>query len=210
MPNMKQLATAALIPLAGVVALGCGSPVATNRPKATSPPTMATTTTSTSPPPPTTATTAPPNDSPTSGGGPCTSGQLSATVGSGQGAAGTEIYRLVFTNVGSASCTLQGYPGVSFVGANGVQLGSPAIRRGSTTPPLTSLEPKQSVYATFTYPGSGNICGNGGTPTAGLRVYPPNQTAALFAPYTDASVCPTAAGAGSGMTIYPIGVQGEP
>ena len=99
---------------------------------------------------------------------------------------------------------------MSFVGANGVQLGTPANRGGSTTPPLTSLEPKQSVYATFTYPGSGNICGNAGTPTAGLRVYPPNQTAALFAPYTYASVCPTAAGARSGMTIYPIGVQGEP
>ena len=92
---------------------------------------------------------------------------------------------------------------------NGVQLGSPASRGGSTTPPLTSLEPRQSVYATFTYPNSGNICGNAGTPTAGLRVYPPNQTAALFAPFTYASVCSTAPGASSGLIIYPIGVQGE-
>ena len=209
MPVVKQFAGATVILVAGIVVLGCGSSVATTKPKSTSPVTTATTTTTTSPPTPTTATTAPATTSPTSGVGPCTSGQLAATVGSGQGAAGMEIYQLVFTNVGSTSCTLQGYPGVSFVGANGVQLGLPAMRGGSTTPPLTSLESKQSVYATFTFPGSGNICGNTGTPTAGLRVYPPNQTAALFAPYPYAAVCPVDAGASIG-TIYPIGVQGEP
>ena len=207
MPIVKRVAVAALIPMAGVVALGCGSSGTTKIASSTSS-TVAPTTTTT-PPTTATATAAIPTTSPTSGVGPCTSGQLSATVGSGQGAAGTEIYQLVFTNAGATSCTLQGYPGVSFVGANGVQLGSPASRGGSTTPPLTSLEPRQSVYATFTYPNSGNICGNAGTPTAGLRVYPPNQTAALFAPFTYASVCSTAPSASSGLTIYPIGVQGE-
>ena len=207
MPIVKRVAVAALIPMAGVVALGCGSSGTTKIASSTSS-TVAPTTTTT-PPTTATATAAIPTTSPTSGVGPCTSGQLSATVGSGQGAAGTEIYQLVFTNAGSTPCTLQGYPGVSFVGANGVQLGSPASRGGSTTPPLTSLEPRQSVYATFTYPNSGNICENAGTPTAGLRVYPPNQTAALFAPFTYASVCSTAPGASSGLIIYPIGVQGE-
>jgi len=205
MPIVKRVAAIALIPMAGVVALGCGSS-GTARIASSTSTTVAPTT---APPTTATATTAIPTTSPTSGVGPCTSGQLSATVGSGQGAAGTEIYQLVFTNAGSTSCTLQGYPGVSFVGANGVQLGSPAGRGGSTAPPLTSLEPSQSVYATFTYPSSGNICGNAGTPTAGLRVYPPNQTAALLAPFTYASVCSTAPGASSGLTIFPIGVQGE-
>ena len=205
MPIVKRVAVAALIPMAGVVALGCGSSGTTKIASSTS----TTVAPTTAPPSTATATAVIPTTSPTSEVGPCTSGQLSATVGSGQGAAGTEIYQLVFTNAGSTPCTLQGYPGVSFVGANGVQLGSPASRGGSTTPPLTSLEPRQSVYATFTYPNSGNICENAGTPTAGLRVYPPNQTAALFAPFTYASVCSTAPGASSGLIIYPIGVQGE-
>jgi len=207
MPIVKRVAVAALIPMAGVVALGCGSSGTTKIASSTSS-TVAPTTTTT-PPTTATATAAIPTTSPTSGVGPCTSGQLSATVGSGQGAAGTEIYQLVFTNAGSTSCTLQGYPGLSFVGAHGVQLGAPAIRGGSTITPLTSMEPKQSVYATFTYPSAGNICGNAATPTAGPRVYPPNQTAALFAPFTYASVCQSAPRASSGLTIYPIGVQGE-
>ena len=45
MPIVKRLVSAGLIPLAGVVALGCGSSVATTKPKTTSPPTTAATTT---------------------------------------------------------------------------------------------------------------------------------------------------------------------
>ena len=123
MPIMKRLAVVALIPLGGVVARGCGSSVAA---------------TTTSTPTPTTA--APPTTA-VAAGGPCTSGQLSVATGSSQGAGGTEILALIFTNTGSALCTLQGSPGVSAVIANGVQLGQPATRETVTSTPLVSLEP---------------------------------------------------------------------
>ncbi len=191
----------------GLIVAGCGSGSSANT--VTTPPTkVSRTVASTAAPPATTSTTVTTTVQPTSGGSPCTSAQLSAGVGNGQGAAGTQIYQLVFANTGSTACTLQGYPGVSFVGTTGTQLGPPAVRRGSSAGPLISLNPGQSTYATFTFPSSGNICGNGGTPTTGLRVYPPNQTAALFAPFTSAAVCPNAP-IGSELAIYPIGVPGE-
>jgi Protein of unknown function (DUF4232) len=192
----------------GLLAAGCssgpGAKRAVSPPRTTSTMVAPTTTTSTTAVP---TTVVPSTTPPTSGVGPCTSAQLSAAVGSGQGAAGTQIWQLVFTNTGSTVCTLQGYPGVSFVTTNGVQLGSPAIRSGSAAGPLNSLEPGQAIYATFTFLSSGDLCGNSATQTTGLRVYPPNQTAALFAPFTYAGVC--ARSPSGGLAIYPIGVQGE-
>ena len=122
---VRRLAVVALIPVAGMVALGCGSSVATTKPKTTSAPTAATPTTTTSSPTPTTST---PSTTAVAAVGACTSGQLSVTTGGSQGAAGTEILPLIFTNTSSALCTLQGYPGVSAVIANGVQLVLPAAQ----------------------------------------------------------------------------------
>jgi len=184
--------------VAGMVALGCGSSVGTTKPKATSPTTTAPPTTTTSVPTPTTAA---PTTTAVAAGGPCTSGQLSVTTGGSQGAAGTEILPLIFTNTSSALCTLQGYPGVSAVIANGVQLGQPATREKFTPTPLIALEPGQTTVATFTY-ASPTIACPSPTLALGLRVYPPNQTAALFVATTGVGACP---GADSNFTIYPIG-----
>ena len=90
-------------------------------------------------------TTASPPTTAVAGGSLCTSGQLSVTTGSSQGAAGTEILPLVFTNTSSEMCTLQGYPGVSAVIANGVQLGQPATRGTNTSTPVVALEPGQTT-----------------------------------------------------------------
>jgi len=197
MPIVKRLATAALIPLAGVVALGCGSTVATPAPKTTSPPTTAPATTTSAPTP----TTAAPSTTAVAAGGPCTSGQLSVTTGSSQGAGGTDFLPLIFTNTSAALCTLKGFPGVSAVIANGVQLGQPAIRESLGTSPLVSLEPGQTTQATFTYV-SPNIACTSPTLALGLRVYPPNQTAALFVATTGVGQCP---GQNANFRIYPIG-----
>jgi Protein of unknown function (DUF4232) len=56
----------------------------------------------------------------------CKSSQLSLSLGQANGAAGSSYTPIVFTNQGSSTCELRGYPGVSFVDANGAQLGKPA------------------------------------------------------------------------------------
>ena len=201
MRMMRRLAVFALTPVAGIVALGCGSTVATTKPKTTSPPTTAPATTTTRAPTPTTA--APPTTT-VAVGGPCTSGQLSVTTGSTQRAAGTEILALIFANTSSVKCTLQGYPGVSAVIANGVQLGQPATRGTNTSSPVVVLEPGQTTQATFTY-GSPNDACPSPTIALGLRVYPPNQTAALFVATSGVGQCPGAAY--PNFTIYPIGAE---
>jgi hypothetical protein len=108
---------------------------------------------------------------------------------------------LTFTNTGSALCTLQGFPGVSAVIANGVQLGQPATRETVTSTPLVSLEPGQTTQATFTYVSPYIAC-TSPTLALGLRVYPPNQTAALFVATTGVGQCP---GDDANFRIYPIG-----
>jgi hypothetical protein len=109
-------------------------------------------------------------------------------VGQSQGAAGSLIVPLVFTNTGSTTCSLQGYPGVSIVGANGAQLGAAAARTGQATP-LVSLPAGQTTTAIFRQANPGILnC----TPVSatGFRVYPPNQTAALFAADSSLTTCP--------------------
>jgi hypothetical protein len=93
---------------------------------------------------------------------------------------------LQLRNIGSSACTLDGYPGVSWVaGADGHQVGAAATRQpdasghaeGSVTlaPGATASAPLDIVDAAV-LPKS--AC----KPVAvrGLRVYPPGQRAALF------------------------------
>jgi hypothetical protein len=75
------------------------------------------------------------------------------------------------------------------LGANGIQIGPATTREGQNLQPLVALDPGQTASAGFLYPDMGNLCGNPVTED-GLRVYPPNQTAALFAPYTGIQECP--------------------
>ncbi|MFE2029109.1 DUF4232 domain-containing protein, partial [Streptomyces hygroscopicus] len=44
---------------------------------------------------------------------------------------------LVFTNKGTTTCTLTGYPGVSLVDSAGSPIGDPATRRGTTRPTVS-------------------------------------------------------------------------
>jgi hypothetical protein len=99
-----------------------------------------------------------------------------------------------FTNIGSTSCVIQGFPGVSFVtGDSGQQVGAPADRDGEIAPPVT-LAPGQTAHAPLSmlngigayYPPDTPLCG--ATQIRGIRVYPPDDTAALFIPGND-TVC---------------------
>ncbi len=127
----------------------------------------------------------------------CATSNLTVTVQPGNAAAGTFYQQVVFRNNGSQSCTLSGYPGVSFVDQPGGQLGQPADRTDIAGEPVKTvvLAPGQSGSATVGLPDTGNFpptdC-NAAT-AASMRVYPPNQLDSILVP--DAQrVCTTAQG----------------
>jgi len=86
-------------------------------------------------------------------------------------------------NTGSTACTLQGYPGVSYVDAAGKQVGAPAKRNPDAAMTAVVLAPGGSAVAEVQQTNAQNY-GDGCEPTevAGVRVYPPNDTASLIAP----------------------------
>jgi hypothetical protein len=87
---------------------------------------------------------------------------------------------------------ISGFPGVSYVtGDNGRQVGAPAERDGASGPQVT-LAPGQVASAALrmTNPGMYEPDACQQTPVRGLRVYPPDDTAALFIVFDfDASGC---------------------
>ncbi|MEV6928020.1 DUF4232 domain-containing protein [Dactylosporangium sp. NPDC051485] len=118
--------------------------------------------------------------------GRCHTGELEVTAQAapGGGAAGSVYTWLVFTNASGRACTLYGYPGVSWVtGADGQQVNQPAERDPSGKPATVTLRPGGAAHAQVRaghpdmFP---DICEP--VPVAGYRVYPPDETSALFVP----------------------------
>ena len=95
----------------------------------------------------------------------CTTAQLRLSVHESDAGAGQFHQRLVLTN-GGARCSLQGYPGVSFLDAAGHQLGSPAAR-GTAPPRQVFLDSGTSAAAVLTYANAG-ACPDA---AAGLHVH---------------------------------------
>jgi hypothetical protein len=114
--------------------------------------------------------------------GECKATELRLSLGKGDGAAGTVFRPLRFTNTGSRTCPIQGFPGVSYVaGDDGHQVGPAAFREG-TKGAAVSLAPGETAYADVGFVQVRNFDANVCKPTAvrGLRVYPPHETASLF------------------------------
>jgi hypothetical protein len=134
----------------------------------------------------------------------CTTTQLSVVVGSISGAAGTDRFPLVFINHGSSSCLLQGFPGVSYEGTSGNQIGTPAVRVGSTDGPTLSVAPGASAAAdAIVSEGANGSCAHP-IQVLGFRIYPPNQYTSLLAARA-LSVCPHEPP--SALQIYAFGVR---
>jgi hypothetical protein len=118
----------------------------------------------------------------------CATSALHVSVSrSGGVAAGSSYYPIVFTNVSAASCTLYGYPGVSFVtGAGGSQIGIPATENPAHPRKLITLSPGQAGHAELQVVDAQNYPpADCGVVTAHwLKVYPPNQTAPVYASFT--------------------------
>jgi Protein of unknown function (DUF4232) len=149
-------------------------------------------------PPATSTPTSTPTPTPTPtrpvAGRPCRSSHLRLSLGIGQGTAGTTYQVVVLTNTGTVSCTLLGYPGVSFVDSAGATLGLPASRDPGHVRTIT-LAVGGAANALSRQPDPGVF-----TPSAchvatadRMRVYPPGETVPLFV-RDHAQVCTTAKG----------------
>ena len=121
----------------------------------------------------------------------CTTSELNISTGAQQGAAGSVLIDLNFTNAGSTDCTLHGFPGVSFVGMdNGTQIGAPAVREGDAFPAVT-LGPGENTIAALKISRAENYDSDACSlqPVDGLRVYPPGETASAYLPLEGFNGC---------------------
>jgi uncharacterized protein DUF4232 len=183
----RGLSLAAVLACSAALAAACGSSSST----AASPGSSATATTqpsvnpggtpvSVSPPP---ATVTP------SGPTPCATSSLKVTVptGNGNAAAGSSYYPIEFANVSGTSCSLYGFPGVSFVTTQGGSPIGPAATRNPAVPKtLVTLAPGQTVHAELQVVDAENYppadCGM--VTAHWLKIYPPNQTAPVYVSFS--------------------------
>jgi len=109
----------------------------------------------------------------------CAAAGLRISMGPGAqvGAAGTQ-YRLEFTNVSGAACTLTGYPEVAAYRGDDVQVGAAAARYPSEVARRVLLAPGQSAHAVLDAAKPAARCRP--VHVSGVRVVTPDQTAAYF------------------------------
>jgi Domain of unknown function (DUF4232) len=118
----------------------------------------------------------------------CASAHLAVSLGGGAGAGMSQDHvGLQLRNTGSTTCTLYGYPGVSWVrGDQGLQTGAAAVRQPDPngTEKVVTLAPGALASAPLDIVDAAVIPTAQCKPVAvrGLRIYPPGQTAALFLP----------------------------
>jgi hypothetical protein len=136
---------------------------------------------------------------------PCLTSQLHLSLGPSQGAAGSFYTPLILTNQGAA-CTVFGYPGVSYINSSGGQVGVTAAR-DSGHPTTVLVKPGDSASALLHQPNPlafpASACHK--ARAAGIRVYPPAQTASLTVS-SSTQVCTTAKGR-SDVTVMQAGTN---
>jgi hypothetical protein len=114
----------------------------------------------------------------------CKVADLKVSLGGGDAAAGTTYRDVIFTNKGSRTCTIQGFPGVSYVAGNdGHQVGPAAYRTGQKGPVIT-LKPGGTAFTDVGFVQVANYDPGVCKPTSvrGLRIYPPHDYDSLFLP----------------------------
>ncbi|WIE54038.1 DUF4232 domain-containing protein [Curtobacterium sp. MCBD17_003] len=120
----------------------------------------------------------------------CTSSQLSAKTGERDGqqpgtGSGMSQQRvaIILTNTGATSCTLQGWPGVSYVGdGNGTQIGAPAKLDRGVPHPTVTLQHGAAAQAYIDIADAAVFDPAECKPVHpdGLRVYPPGSRTSIF------------------------------
>lgn len=140
----------------------------------------------------------------------CLASGLQGQLGVAQGTAGTFYQVVVLTNTSGATCTLYGYPGVSFVtGVGGHQVGKAATRNPVVAEKLITLAPGDKANMLLAVHDAGAYPPSKCQPAKvdWLRIYPPGDYGALYVQY-NAQTCanqsvsiitvsPVATGAGS-------------
>ncbi len=121
------------------------------------------------------------------GASACITRYLHGGVGQRQGAMGSTYVNIVFKNLGTAPCTLYGYPGVSLGAGTPVnQVGQPADRDHAVPSKVITLQPGGYAYATLRITDALNYpeptCKP--VPTTWLLVYPPNTSNLIYIPYS--------------------------
>jgi hypothetical protein len=214
-PSASQPADGAQpIATTGQPAAPTSAPAAT-APSATTPastPSAAPSSPATVPSPPATVPSSAPSSNPSSGSGAglaaCRSASLAMTIDLSQanGAAGSTYYPLNFTNMSAKACEMYGYPGVSFVtadGGAGRQIGAAALRSAAFTKLAVRLAPGASAHAWLKVTVAANYPASTCNPVTAdwLKVYPPEETVAGYVSQTfsacDSATAPL-------LTILPV------
>lgn len=190
---VHRLTAGGVIVLAAVALTACTSGVAPTKPTTT------VTETAPSPSASTPPSSVPPTGAPSTApatpvasqkpGGECLTSSLAGSLTQFGGAAGTTYTNIVLTNHSSVPCTIQGWPGVSFVGGgNGTQIGASAVLDRSSAHATQTVAPGRAVYALLAITGS-NADQCDPKTADGLRVYPPGQRTSLFIAHSYSEAC---------------------
>lgn len=134
---------------------------------------------------------------------------MGVRTAAGGGAAGSRYVDLTFAHRDGSVCTLSGYPGVSFVaGADGTQLGVPAVRR-KTRATTVRLGPGDRAAARLQIVNTGSYDAARCQPRTadGLRVYPPGSKQAAFVPL-EIRACRRDLGQSKQLTVSPVEAAG--
>lgn len=102
----------------------------------------------------------------------------------GGGTAGSVFYRIEFTNLGSGTCSLFGFPIVAALNLNGKQVGAPATHMPGKKVKAVKIAQGQTATAQLRIVEAGNFSPNECKPTwaAGLRIGVPGGLGTKFAP----------------------------
>ena len=175
-PAHRAMLAAAVVASAGALLAACSSGAGST---AAAPATSTTVTVTAAPTPPSAGSTSKPPSGPPA----CDTSALTVKLGQGNGAAGSTYVPIVFTNKSSSACSMFGYPGVSFVKRpGGAQVGSAAARASTQPPANVSLAPGAVAHATLQIVDAENypLAACKITSVKTLKVFPPNNTAALY------------------------------
>jgi hypothetical protein len=179
-----RIAVAALLSTAALLAACDTASQSTGGSAAASTPTAAATSASAAP-----ASSAPATSSSSTAVTMCATSALKAAVNTAKpgAAAGSIYYPLDLTNVSGSTCTVFGYPGVSFVtGPSGTLIGRAATRNPVKPATTVTLAPGQVAHATLQVAQAGNYDPAQCKPVTAhwLRIFPPDQTAPLYVSFT--------------------------
>jgi hypothetical protein len=117
----------------------------------------------------------------------CPTGDLRVWLGiPGSSASGMTAYELELSNISTRTCTLFGFPGLSAIGLNGHQLGSPAVRDHSDPTRLVTLQPAATAHVFLRIFDVTRLPQATCQPAsaAALKVFPPDDRTAALVPFS--------------------------